>query len=149
MPSWRQLRDFIIAPCKERDTTTTRGWQRPRPTGQRIEAHVPWERTRGADAVAASFPYPYNNPIGAGIFAPELSSISPAWGGEPAAFVAGILFFNYPSPIDPIAETVQPGGPLYDPATLSALLGVSGGAPSTVGATGAYNAGVERYGFSF
>lgn len=148
--NWRQLRKLILrGPDPGRDPYRMDFFTHVAPTGQYQRAFIPWQRTRGGDAFALAPPYPYNNPIGAGIVFKEQGAI---FGPPPARYVFGALFFDYPTPGQAIPENVQPGGPLFDPATLAALIGNPGAATQTQPTTpaiGAAQAGAQRMGMSF
>jgi hypothetical protein len=145
--SWRQLRSLVMRGPQPNNDPYRENFQHVAPIGFYNMAHVPWQRTRGGDAVAIGVPYPFNNPIGAGIVFREQGAI---FGPPPARYAFGALFFDYPTPGQSIPETVQPGGPLYDPATLAALIGApdQAGAPTTP-AIGAAQAGASRMNMSF
>lgn len=148
--NWRQLRKLILrGPDPGRDPYATDFFHHVIPTGQYQTAFVPWQRSRGGDAVALGVPYPYNNPIGAGIVFKEQGAI---FGPPPAQYVFGALFFAYPTPGQAIPENVQPGGPLYDPATLAAIIGQPQTAVTTQPTTPAIGAAMEgarRMGMNF
>lgn len=148
--NWRQLRKLILrGPDPGRDPYRMDFFTHVAPTGRYIKEYVPPQRSFGGDAFAIAVPYPYNNPIGAGIVVKEQGAI---FGPPPAAQVFGALFFDYPTPGQIIPEAVQPGGPLYDPATLAALIGqpqTAVDAPPTTPAIGAAQAGATRMGMSF
>jgi len=152
--TWRQLRKLILRGPDPGTDPYLQAFARiaeppVSPAGDNYSrAHVPWQRTRGGDSTAAGFPYAWNNPIGAGIVYGIYDPLS--WDGPPVAqFVQGALFFNYPSPIRIIGEGPQPGGPLYDPATIAAMMAQASMAPSTNPATGASYRGRQSFGMSF
>lgn len=148
--NWKQLRKLILrGPDPGRDPYRVDFFSHIAPSGEYHRAYIDWQRSRGGDAFALGVPYPYNNPIGAGIVYKEQSAI---FGPPPAAYAAGAIFFNYPTPGQQWPETVQPGGPLYDPATLAALLGQPQDAVDTAPVTpsiGAAQAGATRMNMSF
>lgn len=148
--SWRQLRKLILrGPDPGRDPYRTDGFHHIAPTGAYSRAYVDWQRSRGGDAFAAGFPYPYNNPIGAGIVNCEQASL---FGPPPGQFIQGAVFFNYPTPGQSFPEVIQPGSPLYDPATLAALVGnpdQASNVPPVTPAYGAAQAGAKRFNLSF
>lgn len=147
---WRQLRKLILrGPDPQRDPYRVDYFEHIAPRGDYFQSYVDWQRSRGGDAFALSVPYPYNNPIGAGIVNREQASL---FGPPPAAYAQGALFFLYPSNGQPIPETVQPGGPLYDPATLAALIAQPEQGyftTPTTPAIGAAQAGAQRMNMSF
>jgi hypothetical protein len=152
--SWPQERSLILrGPNPGNDPYRLSFWRVAEPSkslshgDNASRAHIPWQRTRGGDAEAAGFPYPWQNPIRAGIVYGVHDPLS--WDGPPTAeFVQGALFFRYPTPVHIIAEGPQPGGPLYDPATLAAMLAPASGI-STNSGLAANDAGRRAYGMSF
>ena len=147
--NWRQLRSLVLRGPQPQDDPYREAFHHVAPIGRYSEAYVDWQRTRGGDAFAIGVPYPFNNPIGNGIVFREQGAI---FGPPPAQYVFGALFFNYPTPGQPILETVQPGGPLYDPATLAALIDQPSLAVNTTPVTpaiGAAQAGATRMNMSF
>lgn len=147
--NWQQLRKLILrGPDPQKDPYRL-DFAHIAPTGRYDQQYVAWQRSRGGDAFALSVPYPFNNPIGAGIVPREQASL---YGPPPAAFVQGAVFFRYPTAGQAIPEVVQPGGPLYDPATLAALIAqpsqAYGTAPTTP-AIGAAQAGATRMNMNF
>ena len=146
MASWLQLRRLILrGPEPTRDPYRL-AFHHVQPRGDYSEAPVGYQRSLGGDGVAAGFPYPYNNPIGAGIMPTHPLGI---FGPPPAQYHYGALFFQYPTPGQSIAEVVQPGGPLYDPATLAAILGQPGEGVPTTPIASAPGAGFAGRGHSF
>lgn len=147
MASWRQLRKLILrGPDPGRDPYVADGFHHVAPIGTPWTAYIDWQRSRGGDAFAYAPPYPFNNPIGAGIVFREQGAI---FGPPPAQYKFGTYFFTYPTPGQSIPEIDQPGGPLYDPATLAALLGTPGEGIATTPAIGAAQAGALRMNMSF
>lgn len=148
--AFRNLQKLIFrGPDPKRDPYRTDYFSHIAPTGDYQQAYIDWQRSRGGDAFALAVPYPYNNPIGGGIVFREQGAI---YGPPPAKYVQGAVFFNYPTPGQSWPEVVQPGGPLYDPQTLAALLADPNIAVDTVPTTpaiGAAEAGAQRMGTNF
>lgn len=145
--NWLQLRKLILRGPDPVTDPYRLAFDHVKPEGAYDRAHVPWQRTRGGDAEALGVPYPFNNPIGAGIVYQDPMGI---FGPPPAQYSMGAFFFLYPTPGQAITEVVQPGGPLLDPATLAAMVGAPmTGEPVTTPAVGAAQAGAQRMGMSF
>lgn len=147
--NWRQLRSLVMRGPQPGRDPYRQNFKHVAAIGKYSEAYIDWQRTRGGDAFAIGVPYAFNNPIGAGIVYREQASL---FGPPPAAYVFGTYFFAYPTPGQVIPETVQPGGPLYDPATLAALLQDTSIASNTTPVTPAYGAaqaGAARFNMSF
>lgn len=87
---------------------------------------------RGGLAFSYTTAYPFQNPIGAGIVPPDLggdafsvdSGAPGIFGPPPAQFVEGKLYYlNGQGGPSIYSGDLASYGPLYDPATLAALLG--------------------------
>lgn len=143
---WRQLRKLVIRGPDPVNDPVRASFHHVQPHAGYQQAYIADPRSRGGDAFALGPPSPYNNPIGNGIVYQDPMGI---FGPPPARYAMGTFFFLYPTPGQAIAETVQPGGPLLDPATLAALIGQPQSGVVTTPAIGAADNAARRFNMSF